>query len=326
MTAPAASERAGAQPEVQELMSAHLEMVAIRLFEEEVQRFFLKGLVPGTTHLCSGQEAVPVGMYRAIRPDDMVAGTYRGHGHLLARGCDEFGLAAELLGREAGVCGGRAGSLNVADMSHNYIGSFAIIGGSIGAGTGLAFALKGTDRIAVAVFGDGAANQAYFFECLNFAKVYELPLLFCCENNLYMEYTPTDQITAGPGIAARAESFGVSAEEVDGMDVRAVAEATAAAAERARRGEGPQLLEHMTYRFVGHSRTDPAKYRRPGELEKWQERDPLKLAREALVSEFSLTAEEIEKQEAQVAGRISEVFQRAEASPDPVPPREGEGR
>ncbi|MEZ5078835.1 MAG: thiamine pyrophosphate-dependent dehydrogenase E1 component subunit alpha [Solirubrobacterales bacterium] len=304
---------------MRELLDAHLDMVAIRRFEEEIQRLFLTGLVPGTTHLCNGQEAVPVGLNLAIRPEDMVAGVYRGHGHLLARGCGEFELAAEMLGREAGICGGRAGSLNVTDMSHNYIGSFAIIGGSVGAATGLAMALKGTGRVAVAAFGDGAANQAYFFECLNFAKVYDLPLLFSCENNLYMEYTPTDQVSAGPGICARAEALGVPAGTVDGMDVRAVKQAAVAAVERARSGEGPQLIEHLTYRFVGHSRTDPATYRRPGELEKWQERDPLKVSREALLGEFSVAAEEIDEAEAAVERRIADAFERAQGSPEPVP-------
>lgn len=301
-----------------ELLNAHLDMVAIRRFEEEIQGLFLKGLVPGTTHLCNGQEAVPVGLNLAIAEDDVVSGVYRGHGHLLARGCGEYELAAEMLGRESGICGGRAGSLNATDMSHNYLGSFAIIGGSVGAALGVAMAMRGTGRVAVAVFGDGATNQGYFAECLNYSKVYSLPLIFSCENNLYMEYTPTDLVFAGSGITARAEAYGVPAVRVDGMDVRAVAGATADAVQRARAGEGPQLIEHLTYRFVGHSRTDPATYRRAGELEKWEERDPLKVARLALEIEHDLSANQIDGEEEAVAERVAEAFSRAQEDPEPT--------
>jgi acetoin:2,6-dichlorophenolindophenol oxidoreductase subunit alpha len=306
-----------------QLLAAHLDMYAIRRFEEHVQRLFLDGEIPGTTHLCNGQEAVCVGLNRALRDSDMVAGTYRGHGHLLARGADELGLAAELLGREAGLCGGRAGSLNVADFSRNYVGSFAIIGGSIGAALGVALALRGSGRVSVAAFGDGTTNHGYFFEALNFAKVYELPLVFSLENNGYMEYTPIDEVSAGGDLGARAAVFGIPVEKVDGMDVRAVHAASLAAAERARSGEGPQFLEHRTYRFVGHSRSDPATYRPPGELEEWLERDPLALARDALTGAMGLSNWRVEAAEAEVRERIDAVWERAVASPFPVPRDEG---
>jgi TPP-dependent pyruvate/acetoin dehydrogenase alpha subunit len=303
-----------------ELLRAHLDMYAIRRFEEHVQRLFLEGEIPGTTHLCNGQEAVCVGLSRALRDSDVMAATYRGHGHLLARGADEVALAAELLGREAGLCGGRAGSLNVADFSRNYVGSFAIVGGSIGAALGIALALRRSGRVAVAAFGDGTANHGYFFEALNFAKVYELPLVFSLENNGYMEYTPIDEVSAGSDLAARAGVFGIPVEKVDGMSVGAVQAASLAAVERARAGEGPQFLEHRTYRFVGHSRSDPATYRPPGELDEWLRRDPLVLARDELTRELALPAERIAAAEAAVRERVDAVFERAVASPFPSPP------
>ena len=181
-------------------------MLVIRRFEELVQSLFLRGEVYGTTHLCSGQEAVSVGFASALAPDDRVACTYRGHGHLLARGLAPAALLGELLGRTTGVNGGRAGSMNIVDHDHGVVGCFGIVGGSIAAATGAALALKGTGRIATAFFGDGATNQAYFFECLNFAKVLGLPTLFVCENNGYGEYTSMDLVTAGK-IVARAEAM-----------------------------------------------------------------------------------------------------------------------
>jgi TPP-dependent pyruvate/acetoin dehydrogenase alpha subunit len=315
-TKAAAPTAMGAEP----LLAAHEQMYAIRGFENHVQRLFLAGEIPGTTHLCNGQEAVCVGLNHALRADDVVAGTYRGHGHILARGSDEFGLAAEMLGRAAGLCGGRAGSLNVFDFSRNYIGSFAIIGGSIGAATGAAMTLKGTDRVAVADFGDGTTNHGYFFESLNFAKVYELPIVFSCENNGYMEYTAIGDVTANAGdLATRAEVFGIPAERVDGMDVQAVAAASRLAVERARSGGGPQFVEYRTYRFVGHSRSDPATYRPKGELEEWQERDPLILARRALTDDLKVPSEEIAAAEKAIDARLADVFERAQASPFPTP-------
>src|SRR4051812_33982020 len=249
-------------------------MLTIRLFEGEMHRLFLKGEVHGTTHLSSGQEAVPVGVCSALEPNDYVTGTYRGHGHALAKGTDPEPLAAEMLGRATGVCGGRAGSMNVVDLEHGLIGCFGIVGGSISAALGASLALKGTGKVAVAYFGEGATNQAYFHECLNFARVFGLPAVFVCENNLYGEFTPMEQVTAGQ-IRLRVEALDIAYEQVDGMDVWATRTAALRATARARAGHGPAFLEMMTYRFVGHSRSDPGRYRKPGELEQWQQRDPL---------------------------------------------------
>jgi acetoin:2,6-dichlorophenolindophenol oxidoreductase subunit alpha len=264
-----------------EAVDLYRRMLLIRGFEELVQTLFLRGEVYGTTHLYSGQEAIAVGFASALQDGDRVACTYRGHGHTLAMGASPEALLAEMLGRSTGINGGRAGSMNVVDPDHGLIGSFGIVGGSIAAATGAALALKGSGSLAVAYFGDGATNQAYFFECLNFAKVLDLPALFVCENNGYGEYTPMEAVTGG-SIVARAESLGVPATQVDGMDVAAVRETALAVTERVRSGSGPQFVEALTYRFVGHSRSDPGAYRPEGELERWRERDPLTVAARAL--------------------------------------------
>jgi TPP-dependent pyruvate/acetoin dehydrogenase alpha subunit len=260
-------------------------MLLIRAFEHAMHRLFLAGEVHGTTHLCAGQEAVPVGVCLALEPDDYVAGTYRGHGHALASGTDPDALAAEMLGRATGVCGGRAGSMNVVDLEHGLIGCFGIVGGSIAAATGAALTAKREGRVAVAFFGDGATNQGYFHECLNFAAVAALPAVFVCENNLYGEFTPMAQVTAGGDIAGRAQAFGVPGVRVDGNDLWAVHEAAREAVARARGGGGPALLECQTYRHYGHSKGDPATYRPSDEVEHWMARDPLTLARERLLAQ-----------------------------------------
>jgi TPP-dependent pyruvate/acetoin dehydrogenase alpha subunit len=292
-------------------------MLLIRRFEELVQSLFLRGEVYGTTHLCSGQEAVSVGFASVLDGDDRVACTYRGHGHLLARGLAPEALLGELLGRTTGVNGGRAGSMNMVDLDHGVIGCFGIVGGSIAAATGAALALKGTGRIGTAFFGDGATNQAYFFECLNFAKVLDLPVLFVCENNGYGEYTPMDLVTAGT-IVARAEAMEIPALVVDGMDVWAVREVADDAAGRVRSGGGPVFVEARTYRFVGHSRSDPGKYRPPGELEEWRERDPLLVAERRLAAERDVTAERLAGLAADVERELQEVEEAALAAPFPA--------
>jgi TPP-dependent pyruvate/acetoin dehydrogenase alpha subunit len=266
-------------------LDAYGRMLLIRLFETAIHRLFLEGEVHGTTHLCAGQEAIPVGACMALRADDYVAGTYRGHGHALAKGTEPTALVAEMLGRVTGVCGGRAGSMNVIDLEHGLIGCYGIVGGSIGAGLGAALSAKRQGRVAVAFFGDGATNQGYFHECMNMAKVVSLPLVLVCENNFYAEFTPLEAATAGGEIAARGAAYDVPAEVVDGNDLWAVHGAVDAAVRRAREGGGPTLLECRTYRHYGHSKSDPARYRPKQELERWLERDPLKLARARLLDE-----------------------------------------
>jgi acetoin:2,6-dichlorophenolindophenol oxidoreductase subunit alpha len=309
-----------------EAPAAYLErygrMLLIRLFETEMQNLFLKGEVHGTTHLCAGQEAVPVGVCSALEPGDWLAGTYRGHGHALAKGTDPDALIAEMLGRATGVCGGRAGSMNVIDVEHGLVGCFGIVGGSIAAATGAALAAKRQGRVSVAMFGDGATNQGYFHECLNFAKVFSLPAVFVCENNFYGEFTPMDSVTAGQGIAARAGAFGIPSSVVDGNDVWAVRDAALEAVERARSGAGPTLLECQTYRHYGHSKADPAKYRPAEEVERWRARDPLTIARARLL-ELGVAEADIAEVEDATRARMDRAVEAALSAPYPDPASDG---
>jgi len=261
------------------------QMLLIRGFEELVQSLFLKGEVYGTTHLYSGQEAIATGVASLLEERDRVAATYRGHGHALALGVDPQKLLDEMLGRESGINAGRAGSMNVNSPDDRLIGSFGIVGGSIAAATGAALALKRTTGgVAVAYFGDGAMNQGYVFECLNFCQVLKLPVIFVCENNGYGEYTAFRAVTAGE-ITARAEVMEVPAETIDGMSVWTVREAAQRALAHTRGDNGPAFIEALTYRFVGHSRSDPGAYRPEGELDEWKARDPIVLLRTQLEAE-----------------------------------------
>jgi TPP-dependent pyruvate/acetoin dehydrogenase alpha subunit len=297
------------------VLDLYRRMLLIRRFEEAVQRLFQRGEIHGTTHLYIGQEAGAVGVCSVLEQGDRIAGTYRGHGHALAKGVDPEALMAEMLGRATGVCGGRAGSMNVIDLEHGLVGCFGIIGGSMAAatGVGLAFQRRGTGNVAVAFFGEGTANQGYFGETLNLAAVERLPVVYVCENNRYVEFTPAEDVTAG-NVRERAEVLGLWARTVDGMDVFAVREAAAEAVEHARSGEGPAFLETLTYRFVGHSRSDPATYRKPGELDEMRKRDPLLVARERLRDEHDLDAVDNE-----VARHVDELVERALAAPFPDP-------
>lgn len=294
-------------------------MLRIRSFEDAAQRLFFANEIEGSIHLYQGEEAVAVGVCEALEPDDAVAATYRGHGVLLARGSDPARLFAELLGREGGVCAGRAGSMNVVDLEHGVIGCFGIVGGSIAAATGAALAaqLQEDDTVAAAFFGDGAVNQAYFHECLNFAGVRRLPVVFVCENNQYGEFTPYASVTAGGRIAPRAAAYGLPGFDVDGNDVTAVRAAAQDAVDRARAGDGPTLLECHTYRHKGHSRhDDPRRYRPDAEFAEWLERDPL------LVAEQHLDAGWVADARARIEAEIDEALREAQASgaPDPTRP------
>jgi TPP-dependent pyruvate/acetoin dehydrogenase alpha subunit len=318
MAVPGAPERETRAEDAELALGLYRKMLLIRRFEDRVQALFLRGEIYGTTHLYSGQEAVAVGFESTLDPADRVACTYRGHGHLLARGLEPEALLAELLGRATGVNGGRAGSMNMIDLDHGVIGCFGIVGGSIAAAAGAALALRESGSIAVAYFGDGAVNQAYFLECLNFASVLSLPLLLVCENNGYGEYTPSDASTAGR-IVARAEAMDVPTTEVDGMDVWAVRETALGLVEQIRSGGGPAFVEARTYRFVGHSRSDPGAYRPEGELERWRERDPLTVAARRLESDFGVAADRIQQVADEVDEELGKIEQAALAAPFPEP-------
>jgi TPP-dependent pyruvate/acetoin dehydrogenase alpha subunit len=293
-------------------------MRLIRRFEDTVQLLFTRGEVHGTTHLYSGQEAGAVGVCDVLGAADRVAGTYRGHGHALALGVDPQALLDEMLGRATGVCGGRAGSMNVIDLAHRLIGCFGIIGGSISAATGASLALRRTGGVAVAFFGDGTTNHGYFHECLNFAAVRRLPVVYVCENNRYGEFTPFEDVTAGE-IEARARTLGIESATVDGMDVWAVRAAAEAAVERARDGAGPQFIQSLTYRFVGHSRSDPGAYRRPGELDEWKRRDPLIVARRRLQDELGVAEDDLDAVDAAVEDQLERMVGAGLAAPYPDP-------
>ena len=304
---------------VGDLEGLYRRMVLIRLFEDAVQRLFMQGEIQGTTHLYQGQEAVSVGVCAALQDGDAVAATYRGHGACLAMGTDPTALMAELLGRATGVCGGRAGTMNVIDLEHGVIGCFGIVGGSIAAATGAALAsrVRRDGTVAVAFFGDGAVNQAYFHECLNLASVMALPVVFVCENNLYGEWTRMESVTAGGSIAARAAAYALPGATVDGNDVVAVLDEASAAVARARRGEGPTLIEARTYRHKGHSRLDTGeRYRPADEVEAWLAQDPLPRAA-ALIPEGA--AQRIERE---TEAEIERVVEDARSAPWPDAERE----
>ena len=272
-------------------------MVQIREFEEQVQRSYLEGLVHGTTHLCQGQEAVAAGAGYALRADDYVTYTYRGHGHCLARGMDMEGAFAELFGRITGVCGGLGGSMHLTDVDKGLIGSFGIVGAGlpVAVGAGLAAQLNGRGQVSATFFGDGATNIGAFHESMNIAQVWGLPVLFICENNLYGEFTRINHTTPFEDLTRRAAGYAMHAIMVDGNDVEAVHAGVTAASARARAGGGPTFIECKTYRHRGHSRTDPAKYRDAAEVEAWLQRDPLVLYRALLAERGILGAAAAER-------------------------------
>lgn len=297
------------------------QMLLIRGFEDACTELYQKGELYGTTHLYSGQEAVAVGMASVLQPQDRVAATYRGHGHSLALGTDPLALMAEMLGRSTGVCGGRAGSMNIIDLKNRLIGCFGIVGGSIAAATGAAFSVKRTHGVAVAYFGDGAANQGYFHECLNFAKVRALPAVYVCENNLYGEYTPMETVTAG-AITDRPKAMGILTESIDGNDVWVTRRAMEDARKAAVSGAGPVFIEARTYRLVGHSRADAGQYRREGELDRWRLRDPLVVAAARLVDEHGATEAELRSIESDVKRELAAMTEEALKAPFPDPLKE----
>jgi TPP-dependent pyruvate/acetoin dehydrogenase alpha subunit len=304
--------------DVELYLDLYRRMTLIRGFEDRVQSLFLKGHVHGTTHLCSGQEATEVGIASSLQEGDRVAGTYRGHGHALALGLEPQKLMDELLGRATGICGGRAGSMNVVALEHGLVGCFGIVGGTIAAATGIALAFRDSGKVGVAFFGDGAVNQAYFYECINFCKVFSLPALFVCENNVYGEYTRSEDVTAGT-VETRAQALELPYRRVDGNDIWAVRETAAEVLSSIRGGHGPALIEALTYRFVGHSRSDPGAYRPEGELERWRERDPLVVTRTRLSDEHGVPAELLDALESEVAAELDAIEAAALAAPFPDP-------
>ncbi|MBX9363586.1 thiamine pyrophosphate-dependent dehydrogenase E1 component subunit alpha [Streptomyces sp. WAC04114] len=303
------------------LLDRYERMNVIRRTEKAAHDLFLQGLVKGTTHLAAGQEAVAVGASAALRPDDYVFATYRGHHHALARGATPEECLAELMSRATGLCGARGGSMHLTKAATGMLGSYAIVGSHLPMAVGAAWSarLRGTEQLAVAFFGDGATNIGAFHESLNLAAVWRLPVLFVCENNLYMEYTPIADVTAVPRPAAdRAPAHGIPGEVVDGNDVVAVEEAVGRLARRARAGDGPAVLEAETYRHFGHSRTDPAAYRPAEEVERWLKHDPLDVARGHL-AELGVGEETVAEADERARAVVERAVEAAKAAPPPDP-------
>ena len=282
--------------DVEHWLHAYEQMAKIRAFEERVNELYMKAIMPGLAHLYSGQEAVAVGVCEALQPQDYITSTHRGHGHCLAKGASVNRMFAELLGKEAGYCKGKGGSMHIADPDSGNLGANAIVGGSAGIATGAAFSAKmrGSNQVAVCFFGEGALGQGVLYEVMNMASLWKLPVIYVCENNLYNEYTHYSETLAGK-VTARAEAFGIYVESVDGQDVQRVQEVMQQLVERARRGEGPAFLECKTYRYYGHHVGDVSRgyYRSKEEEQLWRsERDPLQVLSQRLVSQ-GLTDESV---------------------------------
>jgi acetoin:2,6-dichlorophenolindophenol oxidoreductase subunit alpha len=297
-------------------------MIRVRYFEKEAYDLFLQNLVKGTSHLAIGQEAVAAGVAAALRPDDYVFATYRGHAHALLRGAPMAAVLGELLGRESGLMAGKGGSMHLTFASNNFMGSYAIVGAHLTIANGAAWSAqyRGTDQVAVAFFGDGATNIGAFHEALNLAATWKLPVIFVCENNLYMEYTPISQVTAVPRPAAdRAGAYGLAPVVIDGNDADVVYEAALEAVSRARSGAGPSLIEAITYRHGGHSRADPGKYRPDAEVAEWLAKDPIPRYRERLQRD-GVAAEALDRIEADAGAEVDQAREEAVAAPlaDPV--------
>ena len=295
-------------------------MIEIRTLEEQINALFASGEIRGTTHLCIGQEALAVGMASVLRPTDIVSATYRGHGIALALGLSPESVLGEIMGKTVGCCGGVGGSMHLSNMELGLLPTSAIIGGGmpVAAGAALSFQTRGTDDVAVAVFGDGATNIGAFHETLNLAAIWNLPIVFICDNNVYGEYSRIDITTPLEDLHLRGESYRMPHYAIDGMDIAAVQEGIQKAVDHARSGKGPTFIEAKTYRFSGHSRADLALYRPEGELEKWQARDPIKLTEEKLFKEKLIDAAQINKIKEETLKVIQGVVEVCKSAPNPT--------
>jgi pyruvate dehydrogenase E1 component alpha subunit len=304
------------------------QMMAIRLFEEQVNDIYTRALMPGLAHLYIGEEAVAVGVCSALRSDDYVTSTHRGHGHCLAKGAAPDRMFAELLGKEAGYCKGKGGSMHIADPATGNLGANAIVAGSVGIATGAAFAASRlrNGRVAVCFFGEGALGQGVLYEVMNLAKLFKLPVVYVCENNLYTEYTHFSETTAGD-IVGRATAFGLDGAAVDGQDVRAVYTTAKRMVDNARKGEGPAFLLCNTYRYHGHHVGDISReyYRSKQEEQTWKtERDPVRNFSEWLLREGHADAEALAAIDAELKAQMKKAVEFAIAAPYPSPDEVGE--
>ena len=309
--------------EAQQWLHMYRRMVMIRLFEEQVNDLYTRALMPGLAHLYSGEEAIAVGVCEALKTDDYVTSTHRGHGHCVAKGAALDRMFAELLGKEAGYCKGKGGSMHIADPDTGNLGANAIVGGSAGIATGAAFSAKrlGTGQVAVCFFGDGALGQGLLYEVMNMAALWKLPVLYVCENNLYNEYTHNSETLAGD-ILTRAKGFGIEGKHIDGQDVRTVYATTKEIVERMRGGAGPAFLVCDTYRFHGHHVGDIAReyYRSKQEEQMWKtQRDPITLLGNALIKENVADKAQLDAIQKEVESEVAEAVKFAVAAPYPAP-------
>jgi pyruvate dehydrogenase E1 component alpha subunit len=305
----------------EKLLEMFRKMLEIRIFEERVFELYAQNLVPGTIHLYLGEEAVAVGVCSTLRREDYITSTHRGHGHCIAKGAELKRTMAEILGKKTGYCKGKGGSMHIADFKIGMLGATAVVGAGlpIAVGAGLSAKLRETDQVVVCFFGEGASNQGTFHESINMASAWKLPVIFVCENNLYAMGTRQSIVMNIENIADRAVAYGIPSAVVDGNDVLAVYEATQKAVERARKGEGPTLIECKTYRQKGHSRVDPAKYRPKEEVEEWLAKDPIKRFKKKLLQTNTLTESEIQQIEKEISTEIEEAVKFAMESPLPAP-------
>ncbi len=296
-------------------------MYLIRAFEEKVDELFMRGEMHGTTHLSIGQEGTAVGAVSTLRGDDYITSTHRGHGHFITKGADISLMMAELLGKETGYCRGRGGSMHIADVEMGHLGANGIVAGGmpIATGVGLSLKMQRTDRVCLCIFGDGASNEGAFHESINMAAIWDLPVIFLCENNHYGMSMSTQRAMRNETIAQRADAYGIPGELVDGNNVLAVYAAVSHAVKRSREGGGPSLIEARTYRYKGHAKSDQNLYRTRDEIREWQQRDPIKFFENYLISEYVLSEEEVKNEAASAYAVIEEAYQFALSSPDPDP-------
>jgi TPP-dependent pyruvate/acetoin dehydrogenase alpha subunit len=313
--------RASVAVGTEKLLRMYRQMMAIRLFEENVNELYTRALMPGLAHLYIGEEAIAVGVCEALRREDYVTSTHRGHGHCLAKGASPELMFAELLGKEAGYCRGKGGSMHIADPATGNLGANAIVGGSVGIATGAALSAKTlkTGQVAVCFFGEGALGQGVLYECFNLAQLWKLPVVYVCENNMYSEYTHFSETTAGD-IPTRAAAFGIRAETVDGQDVRAVFAVATTLADRARRGDGPAFLVCNTYRYRGHHVGDINReyYRSKKEEQEWlRENDPIKNYSDWLKAEKHADATALSAIESELKAEMDSAMKFAISAPYP---------
>ena len=305
--------------ERQRLVEMLKKMYEIRYFEEKAEELYIRGLVHGTMHLSVGQEGSAVGAVFALEPDDYILSTHRGHGHCIAKGADMNLMMAEFMGKETGYCRGRGGSMHIADVEAGNLGATGVVGDGIpiSVGVGLSIQLQNQNKVVLCFFGDGAANTGSFHEALNMASIWELPIVFLCENNQYAMSTSVKKAFSIENIADRAAAYGMPGVVVDGNDVLAVYEAVKDASERARRGDGPTLIECKTYRWKGHSKSDQQRYRTREEVAAWKKRDPIARFRARLIEEGLIIEEEVQMIEEEVQQTIGAAVRFAQESPEP---------